>query len=173
MPKIPEKLNDFRMFVNDSPDLKAHADVTLPALNFMTETVSGAGVQGEYESPNYTHLQSTKVTVNWRLFCDEIIEFLKPEVIKIDLRAANQVLDSVTGKHEFTVTRAVIKGIPLNNEPGTLAKGAQYDGSTEVEVIYMKLEYEGRIIVEFDKINYIYKVAGVDYSEPLRNALGI
>lgn len=173
MAKIPEKLNDFRMFVNDSPELKANADVELPSLNFMTETVSGAGVQGEYESPNYTHLESMKVKVNWRLICDEIIEFLKPQTLKLDLRAANQVYDNVTGKHEFTVTRAVIKGIPLKNEPGKLSKGAQYDGSTEIEVLYMKLEYQGRTLIEIDKINYIYKVDGVDYSEPLRKALGI
>lgn len=173
MSKIPEKLNDFRMFVNDSPDLKAHADVELPALNFLTETVSGAGVQGEYDSPNYTHLESAKATVNWRLISDEIVDFLKPQVLKLDLRAANQVLDSVIGKHEFTVTRAVIKGMPIGTEPGTLSKGAQYDGSTQIEVLYMKLEYEGRTLLEFDKLNYIYKVDGVDYSEPLRNALGI
>ena len=171
--KIPEKLNDFRMFVNDSPELKANSDVELPEINFLTQTVSGAGIQGEYESPNYTHLESMKAVINWRLMCDEITEFLKPQTLKIDLRAANQVYNNISGQHEFTVTRAVIKGIPLKNAPGTLSKGAQYDGSTEVEVLYMKLEYEGKVLIEFDKINYIYKVGEVDYSAPLRAALGI
>ena len=173
MSKIPEKLNDFRMFLNDSPQLKAHADVTLPSINFMTETVSGAGVLGEYESPNLNHTESMKVTINWKLFGDEVLPLLRPEMVKIDLRAANQVFDTIKGKHEYTVTRAVIRGIPISNEPGTLSKGATYDGATEVEVLYMKLEYDGKPIVEIDKLNHIYRVGDVDYAARLRPALGI
>lgn len=36
---IPEKLNDFRVFLSGKPDLKGVADLQLPSLEFLTETV--------------------------------------------------------------------------------------------------------------------------------------
>lgn len=173
MPRIPEKLNEFRAYVNDSPELKGVADLQLPSFNHMTETVSGGGVMGEYESPNFSHLQSMKAAINWRMITAELLEFLKPQALKLDFRLANQEYDSVAGQHDFTVTRVVMRGIPINNDPGKVKKGSPYEGSSEVEILYIKMEYEGKTLIEIDKLNYIYRVGNVDYTEKLRKALGI
>lgn len=173
MAKIPEKLNEFRVYVNDSPELKGVSDVQLPPFNAMTETVSGAGVMGEYESPNFGHLQSMKATINWRMTTDELLEFLKPETLKLDFRLANQEYNSTKGKHEFSVTRVIMRGIPVNNDPGKASKGSPYEGSSEVEILYIKMEYEGKTLIEIDKLNYIYNVGEIDYMEKLRAALGL
>jgi len=173
MAKIPEKLNDFRAYANGSPELKGVADIQLPPLNPKTETVSGGGIMGEYDSPNFSHLESMKTTINWRMINDELLEFLKPEAIKLDFRLANQEYDGAKGKHEFSVNRIVIRGIPINNDLGKAAKGSPYEGSSEVEVLYIKMEYDGKTLIEIDKLNYIYRVGNVDYMEKLRAALGI
>ncbi|WP_433595130.1 phage major tail tube protein [Lysinibacillus xylanilyticus] len=173
MAKIPEKLNDFRVYANGSPEIKGVSDLQLPPLNPKTETVSGGGIMGEYDSPNFGHLESMKATINWRVINDELLEFLKPEAIKLDFRLANQEYDGSKGKHEFGVNRIVIRGIPINNDLGKVAKGSAYEGSSEVEVLYLKMEYNGKPLVEIDKINYIYRVGNVDYLEKLRAALGI
>ncbi len=44
--KVPEKLINFRVY-EDGDDLVGVADVTLPTLDAMTETVKGAGIAGE------------------------------------------------------------------------------------------------------------------------------
>ncbi|MGE8036824.1 phage major tail tube protein [Lysinibacillus sp. NPDC093692] len=173
MPRIPEKLNDFRAYVNGSPELKGVADLQLPSLNPKAETVSGGGVMGEYDSPNFSHLESMKTTINWRMIGEELLEFLKPVAIKLDFRLANQEYDSLKGSHEFRVNRVVIRGIPMNNDLGKVSKGSPYEASTEVEVLYLKMEYDGKTLVEIDKLNYIYRVGDVDYMEKLRAALGI
>ncbi|WP_036217037.1 phage major tail tube protein [Lysinibacillus sphaericus] len=173
MARIPEKVNDFRVYVNGSPELKGVSDLQLPSLNPKTETVSGGGLMGEYDAPNFSHLESMKATINWRVINDELIEFLKPEVIKVDFRVANQELEGSKGKHEFGVNRIVIRGIPMNNDLGKVAKGSPYEGSSEIEVLYIKMEYNGKTLIEIDKLNYIYRVGDVDYMEKLRAALGM
>lgn len=166
---IPEKLNDFKVFVNGSTDLKGVADLQLPSFDFMTESINGAGIAGEYESINIGHLQSMKFTINWRVITGEITEFLKPIPHQIDCRLANQEYNT-TG---FKVNRIVVKGNATKNDFGKAAKGSPYDGSTEIEVMYIKVQRDGKTLIEVDKANYIYIVDGVDYMADLRQALGI
>ncbi|MCT8975494.1 phage major tail tube protein [Clostridium sp. CX1] len=170
---IPEKLNDFRIYVNGSPELKGVADLELPSLEAMTETVSGSGIAGEYESPNIGHFQSMQLTINWTVITEDLLEFLKPQMAIIDCRLANQEYNLTKGKHEFKANRVVVRGIPTNNELGKAEKGSPYEGSTEVEVLYLKIEREGKTFIELDKVNYIYIVNGVDYMADLRKALGM
>lgn len=170
---VPEKLNDFRVFVSGSTDLKGVADLQLPSFDAMTESINGAGVAGEYESVTFGHFQSMKFTINWRMITDELTDFLKPESIQIDCRLANQEYNSTAGKHKFVPNRVFVKGHVIKNDLGKAAKGSPYDGSSEIEVIYIKLEREGRTIVELDKINYIYVVDGIDYMAAIREALGM
>lgn len=170
---IPEKLNDFRVFVSGSPDLKGVADLQLPSFDAMTETINGAGMSGEYESVSFGHFQSMKFTINWRTLSDEISEFLRPESIHIDCRLANQEYDSTAGKHKMKANRVVVKGHVTKNDLGKAAKGSPYDASSEIEVLYIKVEREGKTLVELDKINYIYVVDGVDYMKTIREALGM
>lgn len=173
MSTIPEKLNNFRVFVSGSPDLKGVADLQLPSFDAMTETVSGAGILGEYESPNLGHFQSMKLTLNWRVITDELTEFLKLGAIGIDCRLANQERDQSTGNYVFKANRVYVKGVVTKNDLGKASKGSPYEGASEIEVTYIKLERDGKIIVELDKINYIYKVNGIDYMANIRKALGL
>ncbi|CEG29797.1 phage major tail tube protein [Bacillus sp. B-jedd] len=169
---IPEKLNDFRVFANGMPDLLGVADLQLPSLDAMTETVSGAGIAGEYESPNFGHFQSMKFTINWKTITNELVEFLKPGPISIDCRLANQMYDQKLGKQQFKASRVLVKGPKTKNDLGKAAKNSPYEGSTEIEVLYLKVEYDGKVLVELDKVNYIYKVNGTDYMAEIRKALG-
>ncbi|MFF2794981.1 phage major tail tube protein [Lysinibacillus xylanilyticus] len=173
MPAIPEKLNEFRVYVNGSPELKGVSDLQLPSLKAMAETVGGGGIMGEYESPNYSHLESMKLTINWRSINSELLDFLKPKSLKLDCRLVNQELDSVKMEHGFNVNRVVIRGIPISNDLGKASKGSPYEGSSEIEVLYMKMESNGKTLIEIDKLNYIYRVGDEDFMDKLKAALGI
>lgn len=170
---IPEKLNDFRIYANGSGEKTGVADLQLPSFEAMTDTVNGAGIAGEYDSPNIGHFQSMKLTINWRLITGEITEFLKPQMINVDCRLANQEYNPTKGKHEFKANRVVVRGIPTKNDLGKAEKGAANDGSTEIEIHYIKVQREGKTLVELDKDNYIYIVDGVDYMADIRAALGM
>lgn len=170
---IPDKLNDFKVYVNGSPDLKGVADLQLPSFEAMTDTISGSGIAGEIESPSIGHFQSMKLTVNWTTILDDLTEFFKPQTIMLDCRLANQEFNPTKGQPEIKATRVVVKGIPVNNNLGSAQKNSKYEGSTEIEVLYIKVERDRKVLVELDKVNYIYKVGGVDYMAQIREALGM
>lgn len=170
---VPERLNDFKIYANGSTDLKGVADLQLPSFETMTETVSGAGILGEYESPNIGHFGSMKFTINWRVITDDISEFLKPKEISLDCRLANQEYDLSNGGYKIAANRVVVRGIPTTNDFGKAEKNSPYDASTEIEVLYIKIERNRKVLVEYDKVRHIYKVDGVDYLADLRKALGM
>lgn len=171
---IPEKMNDSRVYVNDSPELKGIGDVQLPSLDAMTETVNAAGVLGEYESPNIGHMQSMKLTINWSATIDKTMtDFYKQEVVKVDCRMADQRYDAGAAKHKFLASRVLVRGHVVKHDLGKVAKGSPYEGSTEIEVLYLKVEMDKETLIEYDRANYIYKVDGVDALSELRAALGM
>lgn len=58
--RVPEKLINFKVY-KDKTDFIGLADVTLPTLESMTETVSGAGIAGEVDSPTLGHYGSMEL----------------------------------------------------------------------------------------------------------------
>ena len=52
--QVPEKLINFRVYL-DGNNLIGVADVELPSIEAMTETVKGAGIAGEIDSPTLGH----------------------------------------------------------------------------------------------------------------------
>lgn len=174
MSVIPEKMNDSRVYVNDSPEYKGIADLQLPSLDAMTETINAAGVLGEYESPNIGHMQSMKLTINWTSTIDKkMTDFFKQETVKVDCRLADQRYDSNTAKHTFIANRVLVTGYVIKHDLGKAAKGSPYDGSTEIEILYLKVESDQETLIEYDRANYIYKVEGKDVLADLRAALGM
>ena len=64
--QIPERLINFRVYL-DGSDLLGVASVELPSLESMSDTVSGAGIAGEVESPILGHFGSMTVTLTLSL----------------------------------------------------------------------------------------------------------
>lgn len=172
MPQVPEKLNDFRIY-KDGNNKAGIADIKLPSFDPIVEAVRGAGILGEYESANIGHFQSMKLAINWRMLTVDFASLMEPREAMYDCRGANQVLNSVTGEYEFSSVRVLVKGAPTKNDPGKMEKGASYEGSTEIEATYIKVEIDGAVLVELDKINYKYVVNGKDYMADVRKALGL
>ncbi|QPA33433.1 phage major tail tube protein [Thermaerobacillus caldiproteolyticus] len=172
MNQIPEKLNDFRVYLNGN-NLVGIADVQLPSFEHITETIKGAGIAGEYESPTIGHFQSQKVTINWRVLNESVVSLIAPVVGTFDIRGANQILDAATGSYIKVPCRVLVRGIANKNELGKMEKGSPYDASSEVEINYIKIQVNGKTLVELDKLNYKFEVNGVDYLADIRKALGM
>jgi len=170
---IPEKLAAFRVYLDGDTDLLGVADIQLPSFDFQTDTVSGAGILGEYESPNIGHTASMKFTLNWRTITKNFFSFLESDSIRLDCRAPFQQYDAGKAEYDLLVTRVVVQGITTKADLGKLETGAKSDSSIELEVKYIKIEIDGKPAVEYDKENYKFVVNGVDRMSKLRTALGI
>lgn len=171
MNQIPEKLINFRVYENGS-NFVGLVDAELPSLELMTETVSGAGIAGEYDSPVIGHYQSMTLSLSWRTPTGRLFALAAPKVHQLDLRGAIQVNDAANGQYRAVPLRVSLNCTPKNTEPGKLEVGSPMDSSSEFEVTYMKIWYDGTECVEIDKLNFICKIDGVDYLAAVRQALG-
>lgn len=170
--KVPEKLVNFRVYL-DGTDLVGIADVTLPTLEAMTETVKGAGIAGEIDSPTVGHYGSMELTLNWRTLEKSNVVLASPKGVHLDLRGAQQVYDSAEGKYVTRAAKCVVRGIPKSTELGKFEVGATTDTSNTIEVNYIKVTVAGEDLLEIDKYNFICSISGVDYMADIREALGL
>ncbi|CAJ1003878.1 phage major tail tube protein [Brevibacillus aydinogluensis] len=165
-------LNDFNAYLNGTEYLGV-ADVDLPDLESMSETISGAGIAGEIDSPILGHFASMTVTINWRVLERANFKLARQEVQHIDFRGSIQRIDKKTGTYEQVPVKVTVRGIPKNTPLGSLSKGSTMDNSNELEVVYLKVMHDGETVVEIDKFNYVCVIDGVDYLAKVRSNLGM
>lgn len=170
---IPERLTAFRVYLEGTSDLKGIADIQLPSFEPLKDTIKGAGIAGEYESPTPGHFGSMKLTFNWRTLTKEQLVMLAQKPLKFDCRGAFQDYDAGTSSQVIRKVRIVVQGPTMKVDPGKFETGAGSGGSTEQEVMYIKIEINDQRVVEIDKLNYICIIDGVDYMAPIRAALGL
>lgn len=172
MNPVPEKLVSYRVFL-DGTDLMGIADVTLPDLEPLTETVKGAGIAGEVASPVLGHFGSMGITLNWRTIEKKAIVLAQPKAHPLDIRGSQQVYDSGSGQYKTMPIRVVARAIPKKTGLGKLSPGATTDTANEFEVSYLKVWVNGEKMIEIDKYNYICFIAGTDFLADIRADLGL
>jgi P2 family phage contractile tail tube protein len=170
---VPERLTAFRVYLADSTDLKGIADVQLPSLEPMKDTVKGAGIAGEYESPTLGQFGSMKLTLNWRSITKDQLLITAQKSQKFDCRGVNQIYDAAGGTYTNQSIKVLVQGPPTKVDPGKFDTSAASGGSTEVEVLYLKIDIDGVNVIEIDKLNYKCSIDGIDYLLATRTALGI
>ncbi len=168
---IPEKLIAFRAYL-DAVDLLGVADVDLPDIEFMTETVSGAGIAGELDTPVLAHTKAMTLGLKWRVLTENAASLTAPKGHHLDLRGSVQYHDAGDGSLQPKPVKLVVKGIPKKIDMGKLETGKQMETATEFEVYYLKLVVDGTEKIEIDKLNYIFVVDGVDYLKDVNSQLG-
>ncbi|MEC1744119.1 phage major tail tube protein [Schinkia azotoformans] len=172
MNQVPEKLIAFRVY-QDGNDLLGVADVEMPSIEAMTETVKGAGIAGEFESPVIGHYGSMTTKLNWRTLSKPVIHLTQPKAHNLEFRGASQVFDAGSGEYKFPPLKVTMRCTPKKTELGKLDVGAKSDSSNEFEVSYIKVFIDGKAVLEIDKFNYICVIDGVDYLKGVREALGL
>jgi len=169
---VPEKLINFRVYL-DGTDLLGIADVQLPDLEPMTETIKGAGIAGEVESPVLGHFGKMGLTLNWRTIEKSTLVLSQPKVHALDIRGSQQVYNSADGQYATVPVKVVVRAMPKKTGMGKLQVGAATDTSSEFELTYLLIYVNNEKLVEIDKYNYIAFIAGTDFLEGVRADLGL
>ncbi len=169
---VPEKLINCMVY-REGQNLMGYADVQLPSIEAMTDTIKGAGIAGEVDSPTIGHYQSMTVTINFRSTTEDFTSLATQQAHKLDIRGAVQVYDAADGAYKVQAVKAVLSAIPKKTDLGKLDAGASQENSWEGEVVYLKLFVEGTERIEIDKYNFISKINGVDQMADVRSALGM
>lgn len=171
MTVIAEKTTQFNAYLNGSIYLGV-TTVELPSFEALSETIKGAGISGEVDSPTDGHFSSMSITLNWNTMDPAAFQLNEPEWHAIDLRSATQTSDKTSGKTGYRSTKITVKAKPKTLTLGTLDTGAVTDTSNEMVVSYIKVVVDGKVVLEHDKFNSVYIVNGKDYKAAERAALG-
>lgn len=169
---VPEKLTNFRVY-RDGTDFLGVADVELPDLEWMSETVTGAGIAGEVDSPVIGHFKSTTLKLTWRTVTKNTTILARSEAHHLDCRGSVQQYDAGEGVYKNYPVKLVAKAIPKKVGLGKFEVGKPQDAETEFEIVYLKLWVDDEERIEIDKYNFIAKVDGQDYLEQVRAHLGL
>ena len=159
---IPEKISGYNVYDDAEQLIGISAEVTLPSLESNAEEVSGAGLLGSYESPTLGHFGSITIEIPFRTLIQKSFSLLKYSGRSLVLRAAQQSLDVSQGKLTQRGLKITIKSLPKALELGKLAVGSGTESKNTLEIIYIKIEEDGKKLLELDKLNYVYIVDGED-----------
>lgn len=169
---IPERTINYRVY-DDSNAVIGIATVDLPDIEAMTDTVSGAGIAGEIDSPTLGHFGSMTLTINWRTITGDASRLNAQRVHALEFRASQQINDAANGELRTQAVRIVTRCTPKNLSLGSLEVSATTDSSSEFEVSYLKIYIDGRETLEIDKYNFKFSVNGEDFLRQVRRDLGI
>lgn len=168
---VPERTINYRVY-NEAKNLLGLATVELPSIEAMTDTVSGAGIAGEVDSPTIGNIGSMATTLTFRTIEKEALSLNAPKSHALDCRSSQQVYDAANGVYKTVPVRVSMRGIPKTTNLGSLEVGSVTDTEVELELVYLKIWIDNKERIEIDKYNYKYVVDGVDYLAPVRANLG-
>lgn len=169
---VPERLINYKVYLEDN-NLAGVATVDLPDIEAMTDTVSGAGIAGEVESPILGHFGSMATTITFRTITDDGVKLAAQKSHTIVLRGSQQVYDAANGRYETLPVRVSMRGTTKRNGLGSFEVGSTTDSEVELELTYMKIFINNVERLEIDKYNFKYVVDGEDFLASVRDDLGL
>lgn len=172
MSLIPERLVNFQCYAGPAAAFLGMTDVELPSFEAMTETVSGAGIAGEYQSPVIGHFASQKVKLKWRTATAEALAVLTPVRQVFDIRGSIQRQDSRLGLLTTQALRVECTGQVTTHGLGKLEPGKVMGVESDIELAVVRISLDTVPIIELDKFNMVFRVNGVDYLQKVRQDLG-
>lgn len=159
---IPEKINDANAYLDGVKMIGTGASVDLPTIKMKTSTISGAGINGEIDSPTIGQFESMEQSVKFNTLYSSAVDMLSPDsTVNLTLRASQQVYDT-TGGYAFKGLRVVEKGRVKELNLGKVEKGEVMDAEVKLETTYILVEVDSKAVIEVDKLNGVYKVNGKD-----------
>ena len=170
--KIPELINDLRMYQNGSKD----NFISLKTLEFgemaaVTAELNAVGMAGKIEKPVIGHFENLELTLTYQIPTETAITLCGGNEIEADLYADVQGWD--TGLNEYTHDQHFIsfKGTAKSFDPGSLEPMNTSDAKNVIVYHWLKYEINGKELIYIDKYNYIFRVNGVDRMAVIRNNL--
>lgn len=167
----PESLIDFKVY-EDKNEYLGVAQVGLPDIAYITQTITGAGIAGNVEAVLIGMMDVMTTTMQFRSCTEAAAKLAKPTAHQIDLRVAEQYWDSVGGQRVIQADKYVLKVIPKKTSPGNVSPASPADANGEYSTYYYAAYKDGKKLWEIEPHNYICIIDGVDYMAPVRKALG-
>ena len=162
MKTIPTKINKYNVYNAGNRLLGMGDEVTLPSFEASSETVSGAGVLGEFDDPTVGYFSNMEQEIPFRVLDAEAVDMLdQTKAVQLELRGAEQTTNA-GGDIEFRPMRVVVRGRMAGFDPGKVKAGNGMETSVKLTIIYILIELEDQPMVELGKTTETFKIRGVD-----------
>lgn len=171
MPEFDQSVINFAVY-EDSVEYVGMASATLPSLNALVQSISGAGIAGNIEAVILGHFDAMTLGLAFRTMTKNSVRLSAPRRHTIDLRVAQQSEDTVAGVQTVQSVKHVLVVTPKVDNGGKVAPASPGDGSGEYAVRYWATYIDGKKYREVDPLNFICEVDGIDYLADVRKALG-
>ena len=145
--------------------------ITFPDLEMLTETLKGAGINGEIDLPTIGQFGSLVIEVSQNGLSKDLVKTFRMKNQHLEARWASQQLNSSTGASEVVGKKVIFKGIPKKLAIGSIEPNKAEEASISFEATYMKYVIGNDVMFEIDKLNDVFVVDGVDYSADVRAVL--
>ena len=170
--KLDTHVANYEVFIKGDRSLGT-AEVTLPNLEYMVTTLKGAGIAGDLDVPTVAHFSNLEITLKWLVVNEKAFKLLPPNGLDLALYAGQQQIDSATGNYRIVQDKIETKCLPKNLNLGKMAPAETMDAETTLSIVTFKQTIDKKVIFEYDKLNWIFKINGVDYSKELKTALAV
>lgn len=174
--RIPNHVTNYSIFLAGR-HLIGLADVTLPNLQNLADTLKGSGIFGEIDMPVQAHFQAYSVVLNWITVIDHAVLATVQDGAQLDAWSALQRHDSSTNQIVHDGWRFVMGTAPKTFNLGKLEVGAKGEASSEYELISLRIFWDDRIMVEIDKENAVCRwwngAQLVDHAARIRQLIGL
>jgi Phage tail tube protein FII len=168
---IPEKIVNFNIYDEGDRLVGISGEIKLPKLEGKGETISGAGIAGEFDSQTPGHFSNIDIDIPFQTVLDESFSLMAPEGKTIILRGSQQSYDVSAGTINYVPLKITLKVVPKSLDLGTLGVAKKTDTKNTMTVLYIKVDVDGKTKLELDKLNFIYKVDGTDVFETIRKQI--
>jgi len=170
MAEIPSLLNHYNVYNSAEKLVGVSGEVELPEFSSITDTLEGTGVLGEIEDPATGQFESMTVKIPFAILLTSVYDICNVnESALLTLRGSEQVIDPSTGKTVYQPCKVVLRGKAKTITNGSMQKGKKMEPEVELEILYIKIEVNNEELVELDKLNFVYKVRGVDLMADIRS----
>lgn len=170
MNEIPEIINNFNVYKDGNQLIGVAGEITLPDFEAVTESISGAGILGEFEAINPGQFGAQEFEIPFRLCYGDIYQLLGNQPVTLTLRGAMQIANG-SGETDFKGIRVIVQGAAKKFTGGTVSAGKPTSSSVTLALTYIKVEVDGKTEIELDKLNSRYVVNDNDVLTPIRELI--
>jgi P2 family phage contractile tail tube protein len=165
------KLTNGNCYVDNKNFLGKADEIELPMLKVQTTDHNPLGLAGVVQYP--TKMDKMEGKIKWNCFYSDVLKkFANPyKSLQLMFRGnlEGYVGSDRTTQDPYVLTMTInSKGVP----GGSIKPGDNAEAETEFSATYMKLEIARQTIYEFDAVNNIFFVDGVDLLKEFRDNIG-
>ena len=157
---IPEVLNHFNIYNGANALVGVSGEVELPELEAITDT----------EDPVTGQFSSATIKIPFAVLYSDMFSIVNTtEPPLLTLRGSMQCTDPKTGATGYYPIRVVVRGKAKTTTLGKVAKGKKMESEVELEILYIKVEINNAVVLELDKLNFVFVLNGKDMLAQIRS----